>query len=105
MADWIELLKAEVERTNVTQAAKRIGYARPSVSLAIRGKYPAGVAKMKAAVLKALADHIVCPVTGVALSRLEFDAIVGAPMPTSNPAALRQWIAIRKMAEAELEAT
>ncbi|WP_282093066.1 hypothetical protein [Epibacterium ulvae] len=101
MSDWLQLLKAEVKRTSVKEAATRIGYARTSVSLVIHGKYPGKLDKVRAAVLAHLSDQIPCPVTGNPLSLSEIETIRSAPMPTSDPKRLRQWIAIRKMAETQ----
>ncbi|MGR3760920.1 hypothetical protein ACUXV3_12440 [Roseobacteraceae bacterium NS-SX3] len=101
MADWLDLLKAEVNKTSKAAVARRLGYSRPAISLACHGRYPGSTDKLKAQVLAVLAGQIACPVTGEALSRAEFDQIRASPMPTSNPKRLKQWLALRQMADAE----
>lgn len=101
MVDWLELLKAEVEKSSVAAVARELDYARPSISLVVHGKYPGKTDRIKARVLAVYADKIACPVTGTPMTRAEFEQIRAAPMPTSNPKRLKQWLAIRQMAEAE----
>lgn len=91
MSEWLTLLKSEAERTSITDVARRIGYARPSVSLAIAGRYPGGTDALEKAVLAKLANRIACPFLRSALSQEECREHATKRMPTGNPAAFKHW--------------
>ncbi|WP_179188698.1 hypothetical protein [Kiloniella majae] len=88
---WIKLLAEEVARTNITQAARKIGYARPSVSLALKGRYPGGTDRIAAAVLRHLDRKVFCPFYHRDLSLSGCYGEQAKPLSTSNPRALRLW--------------
>ena len=88
---WLELLRAEAARTSVTEAARKIGYARTSVSLAINGHYTAGTAKLAATVLDTLAGRVDCPALGRDIAATDCADRQARPMPTSNPRELKNW--------------
>lgn len=88
MPEWMHLLDRAVAATSVAEVARRLGVARSSLSLLINGKYPGGTSKMAERVMDALASP--CPVYGGPITA-EACASRRAPMPTSNPYALRQW--------------
>lgn len=95
---WLTLLRAEVDRTSKAATGRRLGYARTTISLAYHGRYPGSTDRLEAKVLAVLADEVTCPATGEPMSREEFERILASPMPTSNPKALRRWLAIRQAA-------
>ena len=51
---WVKLLKEEAERTSIAACARKIGYSRPAVSLALKGRYPAGTARLERRVMRVL---------------------------------------------------
>ncbi|GFK94448.1 hypothetical protein NNJEOMEG_02293 [Fundidesulfovibrio magnetotacticus] len=87
--DWLALLTEEAARTSIAAAARRIGYARPSVSLALAGKYPGNTDKLAARVLEVLGT-VECQHLGLAVTPARC-ADASGQMPTSSPAALRLW--------------
>lgn len=84
------LLAEEAKRSNNAAAAKRIGYSRSSVSLALAGKYPGGVGKLRDAILACL-QTVECPHLGDQLSGDDCRAFQARDMPTANPQALAHW--------------
>ena len=88
---WRDLLADEVARTDITAAAKCLGYSRTAVSLALAGKYPGRTDKLEKVVLSKLADRVHCPFQGDLIAMTACETLRGLALPTSNPAALRQW--------------
>lgn len=91
MVDWLDLLKTEVAKSNITQVANQIGYARTSVSLALSGKYVGSTDKLAAAVLKAYSDRFQCPHLSQAITKDECAGFSSRSIPQSNASALRHW--------------
>jgi len=89
MRDWLVLLSEEASRTSIAATARRLGYSRTSVSLALAGKYPGGTDKLAAKVLETLGE-VDCPHLGLPVTP-DKCASGAAKMPTSSPAALRLW--------------
>tara|TARA_B100000678_G_scaffold221641_1_gene189081 strand:+ start:269 stop:616 length:348 start_codon:yes stop_codon:yes gene_type:complete len=91
---WRVLLAREIERTSVTETAKRIGYARSSVSLANSGKYTASTDQLEARVLEVLGGPeptFYCPAQAASITKKTCADFAARPMPTTSPRALRQW--------------
>lgn len=86
----LALLRAEVERTSVTAAARRLGYSRPAVSMVLAGAYQARTNNVVAAALAAL-DTVSCPADGVDMTAAACLETRTRTMPTSSPRALRRW--------------
>ena len=83
---------AENNLRNYCRALHRaglLGVARTSLSLVYHDRYPGGTARMEERILRVLARP--CPVYGGPWGRDICPARRAAPMPTSNPYALRQW--------------
>lgn len=89
MRDWRALLAEEVARTSITVAAKRLGYSRTAISLALSGKYIGSTDKVAASVLAVLGS-VDCPHLGLAVQPTKCAASAGK-MPTSSPGDLRLW--------------
>jgi len=91
---WRVLLNAEIKRTSVTKTAKRIGYARASVSLANAGRYTANTDRIEARILEILggpAPTFFCPAQGTSITQSNCAEYAARSMPTASPRALRQW--------------
>ncbi len=95
---WIDLLRAEAERTSISAAARRIGYSRPAVSAAIKGKYPGDTRRLAARVLAVLGALISCPHTGDAMHVEECRKWRARPMPMGSAEDLKHWRACRTCA-------
>lgn len=85
----MELLRQEVARTNITQAATRIGMNRATVSLVAHGIYKASPDRVLGKVLDTL-DRVVCPYLGVEVQAGYCRETNTGPTPTWDPSALAQ---------------
>ncbi len=95
--EWIALLRAERERgKSVSQIAREVGMARPSVSMLLSGSYPAqsldlATAKHGARVVQAYRDQVLCPHVRRGIPLDQCRSLAAAPMSVSNPEKLKQW--------------
>lgn len=88
---WVRLLDAEVQRTNITAAAKRIGMNRATVSTVLRNCYPSlSTAGVERRVMDAL-GRLDCPAQGAVVTVVECQAFREKPAPTHNPLAMQRW--------------
>lgn len=99
--EWIGLLRGELAKgKSISQIAREIGMARPSVSMLLSGSYPAQsldlvTRKHGARVVQLYRDQVLCPHLKAGISSALCHAHATAPMSTSNPEKLRQWRACR----------
>ena len=99
-SEWIAVLRAEVAKgRTIAEVARQAGMKRPSLSMLLKGTYPAaslaGIARRhEAEVLRLLRDQVACPALGP-IGRAACRAHASAPMSASDPARLRQWAACR----------
>jgi hypothetical protein len=106
--EWIDLLRARVAETSIAAAAREIGYARPSISMALAGKYPAAVGKLRAAVIAAY-TRCHCPFLDREIPAGECRRFRQRAIPQSKPDELRHWAACKgcpigaRLAEAETQ--
>ncbi|MGQ9370566.1 transcriptional regulator [Azospirillum sp. A39] len=61
---WVLRLAEEVDASSLAQAGARIGFSKATVSLVLANRYGADVARVQAAVIKAFAPAVDCPVLG-----------------------------------------
>ena len=90
-ADWLSILQSQVARSNVTQVAEKIGYARSSVSLALHGRYVGSTDKLREAVLSAFGDGHHCPFLKRLIDPVDCQDFQAARIPQSSAQALRHW--------------
>lgn len=96
MADWLELLRAQVEAKGVVTVAKELGYKNHTgVSLAVRGQYPASTMHIERRVL-ATYHTIECPHSRETHHRSRCSEIATREAPTHNPLAMQQWRACQR---------
>lgn len=93
--DWLRMLTEAAEASSKADVARELGISRVSVSMILNGKYPGDTSRMAARVL-AKFDRVTCPYTGRSLTRGQCAEEAGRDIPTSSPAALRQWRACKK---------
>lgn len=91
--DWLTLLSEAVNASSRTNVAKELGVSRPSVSLLLSGSYPGNTNRMAARVMERYA-RVDCPHTGKSVTPDHCRKFTGQ-VPSSSPAALRQWRACR----------
>lgn len=88
---WVTLLANEVESSNRTKAAERIGISRTAVSLLLANRYSSpSTAGMERRILAALGG-IYCPAHNEMISTEQCRAYRDRPAPTHNPMAMRVW--------------
>ena len=96
MSDFMEILKREVAATSVAAVARRIGYARSSVSNLLNDNYPSSPRKIGAKILEVFSANISCPFLKRDIAAAECREAREAPMPTNNARRLRHWTACRR---------
>lgn len=95
---WVGLLAAEVERSNMTVAARRIGMNRATVSTALRNCYPSNsTAGVERRVLDAL-GQLDCPALESTITLIQCQTFRERPAPTHNPMAMQHWRACQHCA-------
>lgn len=92
---WFHVLKHEVSKSNIADVARQLGYSRPTISLVISGKYNGGTDLIAAKVIAAFTELVQCPFLACDLPRAQCEDHQSRAMPTSNPEALRHWMACR----------
>ncbi|WP_241648280.1 hypothetical protein [Paenirhodobacter populi] len=99
--EWVSLLKTQrAKGKSVSEIARECDMARPSVSMLINGTYPANsldlaTRKHGARVLRLYRDQMMCPHLQRGISAEDCRAFASAPMSTSDPDRLDQWIACK----------
>lgn len=93
MKDFMDILKREVDASSVAEVARKIGYARGSVSLLFHGKYPGNPHKIGAKIIEVFSAEIECPHLKRDIAPAECRETREAPMPTNNARHLRHWTA------------
>lgn len=91
MVNWIDILRVEVAKSNITQVAAKLGYARPSISLALSGNYKGSTDKLATAVLNTFDAGIFCPHLQQPIGDDDCAEFQSRPIPQSNASALRHW--------------
>lgn len=88
---WIQLLAAEVARSNRTEAGKRIGVSRSAVSLVLVNRYPSpSTAGIERRVMDAL-GRLDCAALGEQATVIQCQEFREKKAPTHNPQAMQQW--------------
>lgn len=97
--NWVAACHEEKKKMNISYAeiARRIGYKRPSLSLALSGNYT-GSTKTIAAAYVDYRKQVACPYMGETVSRQYCTNHALDAAPTHNPAALRHWRACQNCA-------
>lgn len=89
--EWQKLVYDRIEQLGSIQAvADEIGYARSSLSLALRNKYKGSTAKLEEKVFSVL-SQVQCPFLGESISFAQCKAYCKREAPTHNPAEMRHW--------------
>ena len=89
--EWKQLVYARIEEVgSMTKVAKELGYARPSLSLALNGKYKGNTHSIEQKVLETF-GQFECPFLKRTISRLQCRTYQEREAPTQNPAEMRHW--------------
>ncbi len=93
--DWRALLTAEIERTSISDVARRVGCARTAISMVLADKYPAKPDRIIARVLDLL-TQVQCPHLGQSIAPADCAThALGAP-PTHSTTAADHWRACQR---------
>lgn len=90
------LLKAAVESSSIAAVARQLGYKRPSVSMALAGKYPGDARHLRAAIIETLQGRHGCPALSREVSQPECRDFRARPIPTSPRSAVARWEACQR---------
>lgn len=95
--EWLGWLRDRTDQLgSIKAAADEVGISRTAVSLLLAGKYTAGTDKVAAKIIAfSSGDRVWCPHLQAAIGADACAAHSTAPMPMSDPAALRHWIACK----------
>lgn len=94
-ATWLSILRDQCEQTTISEVARKLDYSRPTISLVLSGKYIGNTDLIAAKVIAKFTDYVHCPHQGCDLRQDQCEDNQSRAMPTSDPQALRQWIACR----------
>jgi DNA-binding transcriptional regulator YdaS (Cro superfamily) len=93
---WILLVEQRIEQLgSIQKVADELGYARPSLSLALSGKYKGSTDRLETTVIKMLGS-VSCPHLNRELTPDECISFRDRNAPTQNPAEMRHWRACQK---------
>ena len=93
---WIELLRAEAERTSIAATARRLGYSRPAISGVLNGTYRGNVSRIRSRVLAVLGRQVLCPHTGAVMHIDDCRRWRARPMPMGSAGDLKHWRACKR---------
>lgn len=99
--EWLEVLRSQALKPEVTKKgiADQLGISRTAVSLLIDGKYTARTdrvaRKIANKVMGLYAHRAWCPHIHQSITSAVCAEHHSAPMPMSDPAALRHWVACK----------
>ncbi|MDE2577915.1 MAG: hypothetical protein KGL46_03835 [Hyphomicrobiales bacterium] len=93
----LQMLQAEVRKTSIKVAAEKLGYSRPSVSMALAGKYIGSVRKIRARIFEIFAERVDCPFVGD-IAPAECKDYRERPIPSAPRSAIAHWRACRHCA-------
>lgn len=88
---FVQLLGAEVARSNMTETGKRIGMSRTAVSLVLANRYPSpSTAGVERRVMDVL-GRLECVAMGEVVTTAQCQSYREKPAPTHNPNAMQHW--------------
>ncbi len=95
---FVQLLGAEVARSNMTETGKRIGMSRSAVSLVLANRYPSpSTAGVERRVMDAL-GRLDCVAIDAEVTAEQCQSYREKPAPTHNPNTMQQWKACQHCA-------
>jgi len=90
-SDWKQLIYKRIQELgSIKKVADELGYARPSLSLALNDKYIGNTDKLVKTVYRVL-GQINCPYLEKKITPDECRAFHSREAPTQNPAEMRHW--------------
>lgn len=81
-----QILHREIKKAgSVGAVAKKLGYARSSISLYYNGNYTADVEQIEKKIIGVFTNKILCPYTNQIIDKSECDEVESQSLNTSNP--------------------
>lgn len=91
LPQWKKLVYERIQELgSIQKVANEIGYARTSLSLALRDKYVGSTKNLEETVLEKL-SQVLCPFLNKSISPTQCKAYAERDAPTHNPAEMRHW--------------
>ncbi|MBA4289369.1 MAG: hypothetical protein C0439_10400 [Pseudomonas sp.] len=88
---FVQLLGAEVARSNMTKTGQRIGMSRTAVSLVLANRYPSpSTAGVERRVMDVL-GRLECVALGEVVTSAQCQSYREKAAPTHNPSAMQNW--------------
>lgn len=102
--DWPQLdertlaiLRDAVSRLgSIAATATALGYKRPSISMALAGRYPGDCRHLRSAIYDTFAERVDCPHLCRDISPAECKSFRERPLPTSSREAFKHWQACQR---------
>ncbi|AZN69282.1 LysR family transcriptional regulator [Acinetobacter haemolyticus] len=93
--EWKELVYSRIDELgSIQKVADELGYARTSVSLALRDKYVGSTEKLVKRVYEVL-SQVQCPYLNQAITFAKCKGYEEREAPTQNPSEMRHWRACK----------
>lgn len=81
-----QILRREIQKAgSVGAVAKKLGYARSSISLYYNGRYTADVEQIEKKIIGVYTNKILCPYTDKIIDKSECDEVERQSLNTTNP--------------------
>ncbi|PZU89102.1 MAG: LacI family transcriptional regulator [Chelatococcus sp.] len=94
--ETLAVLREQVERAgSIDAVAPKLGYSRPAVSLALRGKYPGSTDRLRARIVEVFVGGVFCPHVQKRLSAEDCRWWRTCNCPTSSNVAVHHWFACK----------
>ena len=87
----LEALRQAVAGSTIAEVALRLGYSRPSVSMALAGKYIGGTSRMRARIIEVFLEGVLCPFLNRDIRSAECKSQRETPLPSGPRAAINHW--------------
>lgn len=92
----LALLQAACVRLgSIAAVARELGYGRPSISMALAGRYPADTDRLAAEIVERFASSVACPHLRRDITPAECRAYREAPLSAANRDSVLHWQACR----------
>ena len=91
----LTLLADACRAQSIAEVGRRLGYSRPAVSMALRGKYVGHTKTLAAKIFEVFADRVPCPFLDTDIAPEVCASHRDAPIPSGPRAAINHWRACR----------
>lgn len=95
---WLQLIRAEADRTSIAAVAVRLDYSRTAISLVLGGKYPGRLDKIEKKAIEVLEPPVTvfCPHLDQEIPIEQCVQFSQRKVPTHNPQKMAHWRACQE---------